>query len=142
MGWAVRVARMRRQPGDAPVDARHPPAPRKAVDRIVVRAQKAHIRRVGVAAAGVFEDVVGLAFGGGAPASRPGAARAFGLEHAALLGGGVAGAVEIDGAFLGLDEGEKPGAGERAADKVGAGDGGAVGHGEADFGALAAQDLQ
>ena len=54
----------------------------------------------------------------------------------------MAGTVEVDGAFLGVDEGEKPGAGERAADKVGAGDGGAVGHGEADFGALAAHDLQ
>lgn len=124
---------MRRQPGDAPVDARHPPAPRKAVDGIVVRAQKAQIRRVGVATTGVFEDVVGLAFSGGASASGPGAARAFGLEHAALLGGGVAGTVEIYGAFLGVDEGKKPGAGERATEEISAGDGGAVGHGEADF---------
>ena len=37
---------------------------------------------MGVATAGIFEDVVGLAFGGGAPARGPGAARAFGLEIA------------------------------------------------------------
>ncbi|MBK4143727.1 hypothetical protein GWO57_03310 [Corynebacterium macginleyi] len=59
------MAGIRRQPGDAPVDARHSPAPRKTIDGIVVGAQKTHICRVGVATAYVFEDVVGLAFVGG-----------------------------------------------------------------------------
>ena len=66
---------------------------------------------MGVAAAGVFQEVVGLPFGGGASASGPGAAGAFGLEHAALLCGGLPGAVEVDWAALGMDEREESRAG-------------------------------